>query len=342
VTVTGVGFGSKPQAAPFKYQDFEGGVTGATPKTMGYTEYGGFGGTTTVDTAQAYSGGKSLRHQAHFGPATPTSGGAIEESFPHIAVTGFSGQELYLSYRMRFTANGGSVRQLKFNRGGVEDTTWGGNVLGSPCYGGEIFFYSSYYPSRDRFAANQTLDGGLQGGVRTPNGTSAGKRDEGWVGDAWSGNGTVLPIPEHTWVQVEEYYRLADVGQANGEHVTWVNGNLQFNRHTIQTETKTGQKLNCSYLVIGMDYYINPASTNGPSVWYDDHYLDTTRARLVLANAATWSASTIRSPQPATSWSTSGVVAQFKPAGFASGTDAWLYLIRADGSVSAGWKIRLP
>lgn len=342
ITVTGVGFGSKAQAAPYKFEDFEGGAIGATPKTVGYTEYGGFGGTTTVDNSQAFGGSKSLRHLTHFGPVTATTGGAIEESFPHIAVTGFRSQEMYLSYRMRFNTNGGSIFQLKFNRGGVEDTTWGANVLGSPCYGGEIFFYSSYYSGNGRNSADQSLSGGLQGGVRTPNGTSAGKRDEGWVGDAWKSNGgSVLPIPESTWVQVEEYYRLADVGQANGEHVTWVNGNLQFNRHDIQTETKVGQMLNCSYLVIGMDYYINSTSTKGIEVWYDDHYFDTSRARLVLANAATWSATTIRSPQPATMWSATSIVAQLKTAGFASGSDAWLYVVRADGTTSAGWKIRL-
>ncbi|MBK9394059.1 MAG: hypothetical protein IPN40_09275 [Uliginosibacterium sp.] len=151
-----------------------------------------------------------------------------------------------------------------------------------------------------------------------------------------------MPIAEDTWVQVEEYYRLNTLGQANGAHMTWVNGNPQIIRSNLQPRTDATQKFSCSYLVIGMDYWINTGSTQGVGVWYDDHYLDTTRARLVLANAASWNASTIRSPQPATSWSTTGVVAQFKPAGFASGTDAWLYLIRADGSVSPGWKIRLP
>ena len=177
----------------------------------------------------------------------------------------------------------------------------------------------------------------MQGGVVR----SDGSVDEGWVGDAWSGGGTVLPLTEGTWVQVEEYYRLNDVGQANGEHVTWVNGNLQFNRHSIQMRTSAAHVLNCSYLVVGMDYWINPSSTNGVTVWYDDHYLDTSRARLVLANAATWASSTIRSPQPATQWNATTVVAQLKTGGFAAASDAWLYVVRSDGTVSAGWKIRL-
>lgn len=332
VTVTGVGFGVKAQAAPLKFEDFDTRTTGAAPATFGYTNYGGFGGSTTVDNTQAYSGGKSLRHQGNFGAV---SGNDVAESFPHIAVNGFSATELYLSYRMRFDSNGGRLTQLKFNRSGMEVAGAGG----SPCYGGKPKFYSSYYPdgpSANRYSSDKTLRS-VQGGVVRDDGTL----DEGWVGESSPGSGTVLPLSEGTWVQVEEYYRLNDMGQANGEHVTWVNGNLHFNRHDIQMRTSAAQVLNCSYLVVGMDYWINPSSTNGPTVWYDDHYLDTSRARLVLANAATWAGSTIRSPQPATQWSATTVAAQLKTGGFAADADAWLYVVRADGSVSAGWKIHL-
>ncbi len=333
VTVTGVGFGTKPQAAPLKFEDFDGRTTGAAPATIGYTNYGGFGGTMSVDNSEAYSGGKSLRHQGNFGPVSNATD--VAESFPHIAVTGFSATELFLSYRLRYDTNGGRLVQLKFNRSGMEVP----GASGSPCYGGQPKFFSSYYPdgpSADRYSSDKRLTS-VQGGVVRDDGS----RSEGWVGEPAMGSGTVRPLSEGEWVQVEEYYRLNDIGQANGEHVTWVNGNLQFNRHDIQMRTSTAQVLNCSYLVIGMDYWINPTSTAGPSVWYDDHYLDTSRARLVLANAATWAASTIRSPQPATTWSATSVVAQLKTAGFTAGSDAWLYVVRADGTTSAGWKITL-
>ncbi|MDZ7921474.1 hypothetical protein [Rhodoferax sp.] len=90
-----------------------------------------------------------------------------------------------------------------------------------------------------------------------------------------------------------------------------------------------------------MDYWINPNSTDGVAVWYDDHYLDTSRARLVLANAATWEASTMRNPQVATQWQDGSISATLQRGGFSSGI-AWLYVVRADGSTSASWPVTLP
>lgn len=334
ITVQGSHFGSKPQAAPLRFENFDTRSTGAAPASFGYTNYGGFGGTTTVDDTEAYGSGKSLKHQGHFGAVS--SSGVVEESFPHIATTGFSATELYLSYRLKFRTNGGRIVQLKFNRSGMEVA--GAN--GSPCYGGKPKYYSSYYPdgpSVNRYSTDKRLIS-VQGGIVR----SDGSLDEGWVGeDAGMGSGTVLTLEEDTWVQVEEYYRLNDVGQANGEHVTWVNGNLQIDRHALQPRSSPAQVLNCSYLAVGMDYWINPGSTDGVSVWYDDHYLDTSRARLVLANAATWSAATLRNPQVATHWQDGSISATLQRGGFSAGT-AWLYVVRADGSTSTGWPVTLP
>ncbi len=329
VTVTGNGFGTKAQAAPLKFEDFDNWATGAVPSTFGYRNYGGFGGSTAVDDSSAFSGTKSLLHQGHFGPVSVND---VEESFPHIAVTGFSSQALYLSYRIKFHTNGGRITQLKFNRSGME--------VGGDCYGGSPKFYSSYFstnPTSNRYSADKSLSGGVLGGILSRDGT----RDEGWAGQASMGSGTVIPLQENVWYQVEEYYRLNDIGQSNGQHHTWVNGNLQIHRNALQVRTDASHLLNCSYLVIGMDYWLNPTSTKGVSVWYDDHYLDTSRARLVLANAATWAAATQRTPLPATAWSGNSITASLRRSGFPAGS-AWLYVVDAGGSVSNGWPVTLP
>ncbi|MES2932447.1 MAG: hypothetical protein V4805_03040 [Pseudomonadota bacterium] len=338
INLVGAGFGTKPQAAPHHFEDFDSRTPGALPATFGYVNYGGFGGVTSVDNAVSYSGGSALRHQPHSGAV---SGSDVDESFPHIAVRGFSSTELYLSYRLKFKTNMGSrIAQLKFNRSGMEVA----NSHGGPCYGSRPKFRSSYYPngpSVNRYSADKTL-AFLQGGIETDDVPVV--IDEGWVGEKFPGPAQV--ILEDTWVQVEEYYRLNDIGQSNGEHVTYVNGHRNFDHHQLLLRHDASKVINCSYLVIGMDYWINsprtnPNQINAPTVWYDDHYLDTSRARVVLANAATWTAATIRTPQPATLWQTGKITAQLKRAGFAKGSDAWLYVVRADGSTSAGQKIRL-
>lgn len=326
LTVGGNSFGTRAQAAPLRFEDFESRSVGALPQSFGYT--GWSTESVKVDNSASFSGSRSLRHQGAHGPAS--TGGVVAESFPHVAVTQFQSDELYLSYRLKFRTNGSQFTQLKFNRSGMD------NDDGNGCYHGKPRFFSSYYPEGDRYSPDKRLTG-VQGGAVS--GTD--QWDEGWAGEPHMGSGTVLPIHEDTWVQVEEYYRLNDVGVANGAHMTWVNGNAQIIRSTLQPRTAAAQKFNCSYLVIGMDYWINEGSTNGVTVWYDDHYLDTSRARLVLANASTWAASTQRSPQPATQWSSGNVTAPLRRAGFAAG-DAWLYVVRHDGAISTSWRITLP
>jgi hypothetical protein len=326
LTVSGNGFGTRTQAAPLRFEDFESRSVGALPQNFGYS--GWSPDIVKVDSSTSFSGTRSLKHQGPHGPAS--TGGVPAESFPHVAVEQFQSDELYLSYRLKFRTNGNQFAQLKFNRSGMD------NNDGSGCYQGKPRFFSSYYPAGDRYSTDKRLNA-VQGGAVNGN----NQWDEGWVGDAHMGNGTVLPIAEDTWVQVEEYYRLNDIGIANGVHMTWVNGNPQIIRSNLQPRTATEQKFNCSYLVIGMDYWINEGSTQSVSVWYDDHYLDTSRARLVLANANTWSAATHRSPQPATAWSNASITAPLRRAGFAAGS-AWLYVVRHDGTVSAPWQITLP
>lgn len=326
LTVTGNGFGTRAQAAPLRFEDFESRAIGALPQNFGYT--GWSTESVKVDNSTAFSGSRSLRHQGAHGP--PSTGGVVAESFPNVAVTGFQSDELFLSYRLKFRTNGNQFAQLKFNRSGMD------NDDGNGCYHGKPRFFSSYYPEGDRYSPDKRLTG-VQGGAVSGN----DQWDEGWAGEPHMGSGTVLPIQEDTWVQVEEYYRLNDVGVSNGAHMTWVNGNPQIIRSTLQPRTVASQKFNCSYLVIGMDYWINEGSTKGVEVWYDDHYLDTTRARLVLANADTWGASTQRSPQPATAWANGSITASLRRSGFSAGP-AWLYVVRSDGSVSAPWPITLP
>jgi hypothetical protein len=326
LTVNGSGFGTRAQVAPLRFEDFESRSVGALPQNFGYS--GWSPDIVKVDGNTSFSGARSLKFQSPHGP--PSIGGVAAESFPHVAVEQFQSDEIYLSYRLKFRTNGNQFVQLKFNRSGMD------NNDGVGCYQGKPRFFSSYYPAGDRYSTDKRLNA-VQGGA------VSGENiwNEGWVGDPHMGNGSVLPIQEDTWVQVEEYYRLNDLGVANGVHMTWVNGNPQIIRSNLQPRTSAAQKFNCSYLVIGMDYWINEGSTQGVSVWYDDHYLDTSRARLVLANASTWGAATQRCPQPATAWSNTSVTAPLRRAGFASG-NAWLYVVRDDGTVSASWQIALP
>lgn len=316
-TLSGEGFGEKTNAAPIKFEDFETRTAGALPQDFGYT---GYTDTTSVDDTTGFSGNKSLKHQAHLAPVSTS----VAESFPHVGVKDFSGTELYLSYRMKYKNNGSEIVQLKFNRSGM--------LINDDCYNGAIKFRSSYYQGDDGLLS--AVQGGVMGNAGTP-------IFDGWVGSETNVSGPATSIPEDTWVQVEDYYRLNDIGHANGQYIASVNGNPHFNVTNLNVRNQLTQIFNCSYLVIGIDYYVRTGATNGISVWYDDHYLDTTRARVVLANSNEYDSATIRSPQPAVIWQENQITAQINSSGFSAGP-AWLFVVRADGSISNAVALTLP
>jgi len=328
IVVRGCGFGTKAQAAPLHFESFDAQAPGTAPTDFGYHGYGGFGGTVTVDDATAASGDRSLLHQT--GHGTPDDAG-IRESFPHVAIHGFAATELYVTYRLRFATHGiGRVRQLKFNRAGMEVP--GAN--GSPCYGALPKYYESYYPDGDGSDAPLAF---VQGGIIRADGSVY----EGWVGETF-GAGAPASIAPETWVQVEAYYRLDEPGQADGAYVTHVDGHRNFDLHDLQLRDDPRQRLDCSYLVIGIDYHVDVPRSDGLSIWYDDHWIDTTPARVVIADAAEFDAARIRSPQPAQAWESSELTAELHPTGFAPGDDAWVFVVVADGTVSPGLPIVIP
>jgi hypothetical protein len=69
--------------------------------------------------------------------------------------------------------------------------------------------------------------------------------------------------------------------------------------------------------------------------WADDVYLDTTWARVMIGNASTFSASTIKEIQIPTTWSGTSINIIVNTGRFLSETHAFLYVLDADGNVNA-------
>jgi hypothetical protein len=82
--------------------------------------------------------------------------------------------------------------------------------------------------------------------------------------------------------------------------------------------------------------------SDGLSIWYDDHWVDTTRARVVIADASEFEMAHVRAPQPATSWSEGEIVADTNTTGLAPGSDAWVFVVTASGEVSPGVAVSIP
>jgi hypothetical protein len=73
--------------------------------------------------------------------------------------------------------------------------------------------------------------------------------------------------------------------------------------------------------------------------WYDDIYVDTTWARVVIGNASTLATSTHREIQIPSAWSASSIDVTVNRGSFGATDTAYLFVVDADGSASAGQEI---
>ena len=70
---------------------------------------------------------------------------------------------------------------------------------------------------------------------------------------------------------------------------------------------------------------------------FDDVYIDRTLARVELGNAPTYNACSRRDLQPPLSWADERISVSLNGPGYSSSDDLYLYVISADGRVSAGY-----
>lgn len=81
-----------------------------------------------------------------------------------------------------------------------------------------------------------------------------------------------------------------------------------------------------------------------PNNWryFNDLYLDWTLARVVIGNASSYSACTVREVQPPTDWSTGKISLVFNQGRLANSSQAWVYVIDSTGAVnSSGFPVTI-
>ena len=133
---------------------------------------------------------------------------------------------------------------------------------------------------------------------------------------------------DDVWVSWEAYYRFNDLGQKNGVQEVTLGGRTvaAITDHAVRTQAN-------EYLGF---VQFTPGITNGSAgadwqVRLSRCYIDTTRARIWLGNAATADACTGRFLIRPTAWSDGAISAtvERRPKGY-----DWVYLCTADGAMS--------
>jgi hypothetical protein len=110
----------------------------------------------------------------------------------------------------------------------------------------------------------------------------------------------------------------------------WLNSTLALNGHTVDDPNM-------------IDGARDPSCPPVGSYNYDDIYVDFTQARVEIGDASTWAAVQHKEIQIPVSWSTSSVQIKVNKGEFATGTQAWLYVIDANGAVNQnGTPLTIP
>ena len=84
-------------------------------------------------------------------------------------------------------------------------------------------------------------------------------------------------------------------------------------------------------------YLGNNIDTGSTTLYYDDIYLDNTFSRVEIGDAATYTACTKRELQPPTAWATGTISAMLNRGSFNVGDSVYVYVINSDNVASAGY-----
>lgn len=281
-TITGSGFGSKPQAAPVVFDDFEAGSGTLHGKAAVVGTWGsGEHSAPTYDTTQPLQGAKVARH---------AFGGGIYNASLYVDR---SSGTYYLDYWMRLVPRSGTYsRNFKpWRIYGANDRSWANDVV----------FCDS----------------------------------PGWVGTDW-GLGDWIPHPEFQRSPVIprqhgiwEHYRVAvkiGPGAVFSQHR---NGVLDVSRTGNQTTA------NAQGVRIGHYWALDAAddgsckANSGADVYTDLVYVDTSLARVYLADAPTLAKAKHTAIQIPTAWADGSVTVRGNTHGFKAGDTAHAIVIDA-------------
>ena len=145
-----------------------------------------------------------------------------------------------------------------------------------------------------------------------------------------------------TWHFIEVEWALPEsVGSTDDYAKVFINGSQENDLpHTGGLWWEDEYMTRDPFISIGT--WFNTANGGIGSGWfYDDVYIDYTRARVVLGNNSVYASCTYFEAQVPTAWSASSTTIDFNQGSFASEDTAYLYLIDENGTVSNSFEVTI-
>lgn len=156
-----------------------------------------------------------------------------------------------------------------------------------------------------------------------------GNNNDGDLDSVWTS------IPTGTWMRYELYSRLGDKGVANGARGFWINGQEIANDPAWATY---GSQAGREYETFSLPFYVAHDEGGDYRIYYDNVYVDSTRARVEICESPTWSVDTEDEERCAvqlpTAWSNSAVTVTLQQGEFPTGTQLYLYVVDSNGAVN--------
>ena len=305
ITISGSNFGSKSQASPLIWDNFESGSVGQSLSTGGIWS--------TDGTAPKYSSdynraGSSVNAKAVL--STFSIDGNGRDCFVKSNLN-FSSKRIYVNFWLRFDEGSADPNDTD---GTYQIKTW--RICQYPT-SGELYPALSFFPHPDIPE---------QPGINSWNYYQLTRYGSG-------ATSFTVPAPsEHQWMSVAaEVYE----GTPNGN-----DGTIKiWHDNTLVVDTTTTILLDSTNIFRGIRFgeYIGGGGLTATN-YFDDIYVDNSWAHVEIGNDPDYEDCSHREIQIPTAWSNSSITVDFNKGSFSSGT-VYLFVVDADGDASGGYAV---
>jgi hypothetical protein len=144
----------------------------------------------------------------------------------------------------------------------------------------------------------------------------------------WNAKPNNVLLPDKQWHRIETYLRIG----TNAYRDLWVDGK----KIAEISGAFTGDSCDIGYLLIG-HYFATDTGTPRPwaNRYWDELYVDTTRARVEIGNSPLWSECTHKEIQIPSAWSNTKITVNAHLGTLQSSKQLYLYVIDANGKVNS-------
>ena len=305
VTVSGALFGSKPVAAPVKYDDFQNLSVGQDLNANGWVTAGYY--PPVASNANLRSGTPFTRNAHSRFESGPFQ---YAHDVSNFRLVGLNASRYYVDAWHYFHVDADpqpqNIKPIRFHQ----------NDAGAPNA------YLNFY----------TPD--------TSDSLACGRDGVSLADGAWFGNSPTGSLPSGAWYDhwIHVQY-LIDAGSGNnafdGSCVVYINGALRYDHRNIAT---IGSGF-YTWPEVYLGNYVRTDPHGGAHAYWESVYVDRSWARVEIGDAPVYNACTHREVQVPVAWSDTSISVQLNRGSFPSFSALYLFVVDAQNNTSPGFRL---